>query len=57
MFRLCAPNAEGTGSIPGPGTKDPAWHSQKKKKSKPEKVGIVALILATILVEFMVLYT
>jgi len=30
---------------------------KKKKKSKPKTVGIIALILATILVEFMVLYT
>ena len=35
-LRLCAPNAGGTGWIPGWGTKIPhaAWRSQRKKKKK-----------------------
>ena len=58
VFRLRVPNAEGTGSISGPGTKIPSGTAKKeKKKTKPRKVGIIALILAIILVECMVLYT
>ena len=43
-LRLHAPNAGGTGSIPGQGTKIPhaAWRTQKKKK----KVSIYSLLFS-----------
>ena len=38
-LRLCAPNAEGMGSIPGWGAKTlhATWHGQKKKKKKVKR--------------------
>ena len=37
-LRLCAPNAGGTGSVPGQGAKIPACHMAKKEKNDNNKV-------------------
>ena len=45
-LRLCAANAEGTGSIPGQGTQflNATWHSLKNKLKKKESSKLLELI-------------